>query len=223
MGKKVTTDLGIRSRLAIDASTTAAQRHGQELIASVRENKRRAAEAFFDMGAALLELEKKALWKALGHESFAAMLAENNLLSRTQAFKLMAIARGLPRRAALELGPEKSYALVRYAHATAAVDSPASLLTSGVHVDGQRRSVDDVSVRELQRASRHTHQNRTNARRDPARKSARELCASGAAVLSRVLGERVRAEPNRVKEGWGVTITMSIGAWEELRKKVAKG
>ena len=25
----------------------------------------------------------------------------------------------------------------------------------------------------------------------------------------------------RVKEGWAVTVTMSIGAWEELRKRLA--
>lgn len=209
-----------RSLLA--PSSAIALRRGRELVEEILRKKQRIAEDFYDVGSALAELEKKQLWRALGHESFADMLDARRLLARSQAFKLMAIARALPRRAALSMGTEKSYALVRYAAATAEVDSPASLLASGIRIDGRKKAVGDVSANELTRETQRTRTNRDNGRRDPARASARELAAAGARSLSKTLGESVQVKPARVPEGWAVVVTMSIGGLTDLVRRVGK-
>ncbi|MEO7113506.1 MAG: hypothetical protein ABI183_23915 [Polyangiaceae bacterium] len=209
-----------RSLLAL--SSTVALRRGRQLVEEILRKKQRIAEDFYDVGSALSELEKKQLWRALGHESFAEMLDARRLLARSQAFKLMAIARALPRRAALSMGTEKSYALVRYAAATAEIDSPASLLASGIRIGGRKKSVDDISANELVRETQRTRTNRDNARRDPARTSARELATAGARSLSKTLGERVDVKPTRVPQGWAVVVTMSIGAFTDLVRRVEK-
>jgi hypothetical protein len=202
---------------------TAAVRRALDLVDEILRKKAQVGMLFFEIGLALVELEKKALWKALGHASFAAMLGDRGLMARSQAFKLMAIARELPQRVALALGTEKSYALVRYAHATAAADTPASLLSTGVVViGGERRTVDVTSASDIRREAARILRNRRNARKSPERKSARELALLGQGALSKTLGERVKVAAKQVSKGWIVTIEMSVGALEELRRHLAK-
>ncbi len=197
----------------------AAVRRGEELCDAVATNKVIAAKAFYEIGAALLELDKKELWRALGHASFTNMLEERDLVRRSQAFKFMRVARHFAPHTARVLGVEKSDAIVKYAEATAALDSPSALLETGITIDGEVHPIDALSAREILREARKTRQNRKNARRDPARKSALMLSRAAAKALSDLLGERVTAKPRHVGGSWRVTLTLSMAGVEQLQRR----
>ena len=199
---------------------SAAVRRGEELCDAVKTNKVIAAKAFYEIGAALVELEKKELWRPLGHASFTDMLETRDLVGRSQAFKFMRVARHFAPHTARELGVEKSDAIVQYAEATAANDAPALLLETGITIDGKVRPIEGLSAREILREANKTRQNRKNAKRDPARKSALLLSRAAAKALSDVLGERVAVKPRHVPSGWVVTLTLSMAGVEELQRRV---
>jgi hypothetical protein len=177
-----------------------AARRAEELIAEIHRKKELVAESFVDIGEALLELDKKKLWAAVGYASLTELLTARDLMGRSQAFKLMAVVRSLPRRQALALGPEKAYALIRYAHATKALERPTDVLTHGIVVDGKRRRVEDLTARDIVRQAQETVDAQA-IRRDPARKAAEKARSA----VERALGKRgVHAT---------VTLVRTAGAW----------
>lgn len=202
--------------------SSAAVRRGEELCDAVATNKLIVAKAFYEIGTALLELEKKQLWKALGHESFAAMLEERDLVGRSQAYKFMRVARSFAPHVARQLGVEKSDAIVRYAEATAKLDDASTILERGIAIDGEVQPIEKLSARDILREVRRTRQNRENARRDPARKSALALSHAAARSLSLALGETVKAKPHRRGTRWDVALTLSVAGMEELQRLVAQ-
>jgi hypothetical protein len=147
------------------------------------------------------------------------MLEARDLVGRTQAFKFMRVARHFAPHVARELGVEKSDALVKYSEATAAQETPEALLEAGIEIDGEVRSVGELSAREILREAHKTRQNRKNARRDPARKSALLLARAAEKALSELLGERVRAKPREGSAGWQITLTLSVAGVEELQRR----
>jgi hypothetical protein len=126
-------------------------RRAEALLKEIARRKARIAEEFYDIGEALRELQHKKLYVALGHGSFGEMLSSRNVMSRSQAHKLIAIVSTLPRDKALTLGSEKSALLVRYSIATPAVDTPEWLLEQGTLPGGKK--VADASAREIQAAA----------------------------------------------------------------------
>jgi hypothetical protein len=200
---------------ATEVTMTAAKRRGQDLLDEIARKLTFIGEAFVDIGEALVELEKKKLWAALGHASFNALLIERKIMGRSQAFRLMAIARTIPRRDALLLGPDKAYAIVQYANATAAVDSVPQLLVKGVRVEGKLRDVHDVSAGEIRSEASRTRINRNSARKDPARHAALQLAKDAVRGLSR-RGIRARVAVHRTKDGWEAQVTMPIAGLEML-------
>lgn len=134
------------------AQATAAERKRAEaLLAIIDRRKDRLTEDFYDLGEALRELQRKRLYVALGHASFSEMLRARRIMGLSQAKKLIEVVASLPRDRALELGPEKAYALTRYAVATPEVDTPRARLDRGAALDD--RSVEDRSVREIVHAT----------------------------------------------------------------------
>lgn len=77
----------------------ASRRRCEELLDEIASKKTFISEAFVDIGVALVEIETKELYKALGHTTFGELLTERGVFGPSQAYKLMAIARSLPRRA----------------------------------------------------------------------------------------------------------------------------
>ena len=197
---------------------TAAVRRGEDLCDSVSTNKMIVAKAFYEIGTALAELEKRELWKPLGHASFQAMLDDRDLVGRSQAYKFMRVARSFTAHVARELGVEKSDAIVKYAEATAQEGSAAMIMQSGIKIDGKLHAVVDLSARDILREAQKTRQNRKNAHRDPARKSAQALSRTAEKALTSALGERVTVTPQRQGKGWVVTLTVSLAALEEVQR-----
>jgi len=164
----------------------AGQKRGLELLSLIARKKIEIADALYDVGDALRELEKKRLYVALGHQSFDDMLEKRSIMSRSQAFKLLAIRDSkVTREQAIALGQDKTYALCRYAKATAGPDSVPLLLERGISVEGKLRSVDKLTVAQITRAAQKTRTARNNARRDPARHAAEALAEQTRRDLSR--------------------------------------
>ena len=65
---------------------------------------------FYDAALALLELDRRRLWEALGHASFGAMLAAHPVLERSLALALAALPDVLPREDAERVGMRKAVA-----------------------------------------------------------------------------------------------------------------
>lgn len=130
----------------------AGRRHAEELLARIERRKESINEDFYDIGEALRELLKKKLYIALGYSSFDEMLSARNIMSRSQAHRLIALVSELPREKALAVGPEKGMLLLRYVDATPEVDTAASVLEKGTIPGG--KAVVDASTRELREASK---------------------------------------------------------------------
>ncbi|CAN5773141.1 hypothetical protein BH09MYX1_BH09MYX1_36810 [soil metagenome] len=165
----------------------AAVKKATELLRLIARRKGRIVEDFYDIGAALKELLDKKLYLALGHASFEAMLEKRDVIGRTQAFKLIAVARELPRERALDVGAERAYALVALAAATPEKDSAGSILNTGVAVRGKVKDVTGLSKRELEavtktvRPIKKVTDDERNARAD-VRHAQAALRASGVAA-----------------------------------------
>jgi hypothetical protein len=149
---------------------TAAARRCEELLGEIARRKQRIAEDFYDIGVALREIKKKKLYAALGHRSLADLLSARGVLGKSQAAKLIAIVDHLPRSKAIGEGIEKSYALVRLAAATPALDTAVEVAAEGVVVRGKRAAVGELSGRGVSKLARKVRS--VHAKRDPARSEA---------------------------------------------------
>ena len=97
------------------AAKAAARRKAERLLADIATRKARITSDFYAIGAALDVIMRERLYAALGHASFDEMLAERKVMGRTQAYKLLAVVRALPKRKATDLGLEKASALAQLA------------------------------------------------------------------------------------------------------------
>jgi hypothetical protein len=164
-------------------------RQARELVASIKERKISAARSFYEIGSALLELEQKRLWAVLGHDSLMKLVEAEALMSASQARKLMEVTRRYSRENATALGPDLAYAVARHVERTKAKDSVADILARGFPVNGRRKPIGEVSVREVLRATRSAvekqqgrHGESARARRDAeaaARTARRTLSGRG--------------------------------------------
>jgi len=106
---------------------------GEALLAVVAQSRPRGRShaRFYEAGAALREILESELYRALGAESFDGLLETRRVVGRTQAFKLIEIARAFTAEQAVKLGMEKAYALARYTKATPEDDDPGAIASSG--------------------------------------------------------------------------------------------
>ncbi|MBI2393752.1 MAG: hypothetical protein HYV09_29540 [Deltaproteobacteria bacterium] len=199
---------------AAKAAAPAAVKRAEELLSLIERRKARIAEDFFEIGQALLELQKKKLYVALGYPSFAAMLSGRDVMSVRTAEKLIEIAESVPRRRALELGAEKAYALSRLVAATPELDSIDSVLESGIQIGKKKQPVAGLSSRQIEETARAVR--KTSGKRD-----AREVEASKAArtlqAAARSAGARgALAVASRGKGGFQVELRVATEHVEAL-------
>ncbi|MBK7395736.1 MAG: hypothetical protein IPJ34_05375 [Myxococcales bacterium] len=140
------------------------------LIADVREKKRQISDAFYDIGVALKKLSTTRLYAALGYTSFEALAKGELDLSRTVAYRLMAIADQLTRKRAIELGQTRSLALIGLAAATPEADTAEELARGKVRVPGHHAPLEPgkMSAKAIQRAAtveRRSHLKRSAVER----------------------------------------------------------
>jgi hypothetical protein len=176
------------SRLIAATKAQALAAHRKKLASLERLIRRRLAtvvESFYDIGVALTEILKKKLYAAGGHGSLEAYLAATKLIGVAQAMKLIAIVREIPREVALAAGPERSYALIGLAKATAEPDSAAELIERGT-VAGQPAA--KASVRAIAAAAKAERAKRPKTAATKEREKADAAVVKGLRALLRGVG-----------------------------------
>jgi hypothetical protein len=90
----------------------------EQATAEILRLKRELSRSFFDLGRRLLQVERRKLYRAHGHATFEAYLAREVGFSRSHAYTFMRVAGHLPEELALELGVERSEALLALLEST---------------------------------------------------------------------------------------------------------
>ena len=191
---------------------SAAAKRAEELLELIARAKERIAEDFYEIGEALREIQKKKLYVALGHRSFGELLTKRKVMSARTAEKLIEVVSALPRSKALDLGVERSYALARLSAATPELDSAESLLAKGVKVGGRKKSVANLSTRDLVKAARAARPAKKDAERDAAARAARSLQAA----LRKAGAKGATAAPRKTSAGWVVEVEVGVAAVESV-------
>lgn len=189
----------------------AAARRAEVLLDLIARRKARILEDFYDLGAALRELLDKKLYAALGYASFDELLAKRDVIGRTQAYKLMAVVRELPRERAVEIGQERAYALVAVAAATPEPDTAGSILTTGVKVRGKKKDVSKLSKRDLAEVAKEVRPRAKIAGQKDAETAARDAQRT---LRARKVHATVTVE--RAKGAWWATVRVPLAQLESL-------
>jgi hypothetical protein len=127
----------------------------ETLLDLVRDLKGDAKTTFYEMGEALLELLDKKLYAAIGYKSFEAMIEDRDIIGLTQAKKFVEVRRSFDRESALRIGSEKAFALARYCARVRDEEDPRAYLERGFPlINGKRKNVDQVSLRDIQLATK---------------------------------------------------------------------
>lgn len=143
--KKATTKaLALVKKSALESvkKSPAQKKRLEALLETIVRRKARIVEDFYDIGVALKEILDKKLYLQGGHASFGDLIDERKVMGKSQAFKLVAIARSVSREKAIEVGSEKAYELVRLTEETAEPDTVEDVLSSGVRGPKDKRRVD---------------------------------------------------------------------------------
>ncbi len=158
-----------------------------DLLALIRRRLTVVVEGFYDIGEALRDIVEHKLYAAEGHTSLAALLEAEGMMSISQANKLIAVVRKVPREQALALGPDKAYALTVYADATPEADSAAQIVADDAEIGGKRAS--DASGRDILNAARDV---REKTKEKGPKTSAEREKAKADKALERALGALLR-------------------------------
>ncbi len=194
-------------------ATTAASRRAEELLELIARRKKRITEDFYEIGQALAEIRKKKLYVALGYESFAKLLTARAVMSVRSAEKLIEVVQAVPRTRALDLGPEKSYALARLVAATPEVDSVETILERGVHVGKKRKPVAALSTREFDETTRAV---RPTKKKDALAVTA-ERTARALQAVTRASGARAAtATTSKIAGGFEVVLRVPVAQCDAL-------
>jgi hypothetical protein len=131
MAKKKASSMDIVKRssklpaaLAKNAAAQAARKRARsadaarELLAHVREKQGEIADAFFEIGEALRQLEEPGMVEALGYSGFGELVERELRMNAATARELVRIATHVKRSNALAWGKERSIAMVELAAAS---------------------------------------------------------------------------------------------------------
>lgn len=200
--------------LAKNSAEKAKRSRCEELLALIARRKVEIVEAFYDLGEALREIERKELYRALNERSFEALLKKHKVMGLTQAYKLIKIVENVPRDVALGMGQEKAFALVSYTEATQAKDSVAGLVKSNAKIAGV--SASKISARAVREASKAERDKRPKSSEQKAKeKEHKALAQRLVAAMARLGVKQLKLE----RKSDRVLLTLS---YEQLAKLADK-
>jgi len=199
------------------ALSPAQKERAQELMGGIQRNLSAIKDAFFEVGQALAELNNNKLYVALGHGTFAEMLEARNLMSQTQANKLIAVATLIPRESALRLGTEKSYALTRYAELVPEGGTIRALLKDGM-ADGKPLST--MTLRELEQAILELRSRDTSGKPNPEKQQARKAAREAQARLRKAGDGSAMVVSKRTRQGWLFQISVNEDLLQRLLRRL---
>lgn len=201
----------------------AARRKAERLLADIATRKARITSDFYAIGAALQTIMDEQLYAALGHTSFDAMLAERKVMGRSQAYKLLAVVRALPKRKATELGLEKASALAQLAKATPEDDTAAELAGKVVRTTkGKPAKLGrNMSVREIEKATRTIRKRHDHP--DPEATAARRATAAAERALRKAGVDRPDVAPKNKRGRWYAEIVIPLETLDLVVQALERG
>lgn len=216
--KKATTKaLATTKKVALDGvkQSAAAQKRLASLLEMIERRKARIVEDFYDIGVALREIVDKKLYLQAGYASFGDLIDGRKIMGKTQAFKLVAIARAVPRETAIEVGSEKAYELVRLTEQTPEPDTVGDLLAAGVRgpKDGRAVDVSKLSSREIAQKRRELAKAKTKPAPDEV--AARRAARAAQAAL-RKAGLAATVDARKEGKGWLAVVHLPLARLDAL-------
>lgn len=157
----------------------------------VRRRRDEITERFYDVGEALVRLQRPGVAESIGHGSFGELCEKELAMSASKAKKLVAIVRGVRRADAVKWGQERAAALLALAEATPEPDSAALLAGAAYRLpSGRTLDIGKATTAALWEAARELRA----ARAQTVTKRSRGLTTTpeeraGAARLERALHE----------------------------------
>lgn len=162
--KRAPAALAKRAEAAASAKLTRLVAEAKRDIALIQRRRSEIAEAFFDIGEALVRLKRREVILAMGCRTFVELCQRHIGLSGAQADRLVDIVQNMSREDAIRLGPTKAASVVALARATPADDTPADLVAHGVRVRGKKMDVTKASARAVASAVAEVRPKRTSKR-----------------------------------------------------------
>nr|MBK7069711.1 hypothetical protein [Deltaproteobacteria bacterium] len=210
-----------RQRLAAD---------GFDAIARVRERRADISASFYDVGEALVVLQREGIAEALGCADFDAICRDHLDLSPSHARRLVDLVARLTRGLAVSLGVDRASALMALVDATPDDDAPADILHATLVLpSGAKLDVDKAPTEAIYAAAKELRQAAA-----PSAKRARGLTTS-AAERSRFAAATKRAagdarfegiEPRLVArgrvKGAAVRVDVPLDLWEAMVSAVVR-
>ncbi|MFW5920535.1 MAG: hypothetical protein ACOCUS_01750 [Polyangiales bacterium] len=190
------------------------RRRAKRLVADVRERKRRIASDFYAMGEALRELKRPEMYGALRYPSFRQLLSDQQLVSRSTAFKLIAVTETYPKDQALALGLEKAYGLIRWSNAADTDESPSELAAGDALIGD--RAIHDITVRDLRERVRRIDPGSDTDGRSRARRHAERVARAMQREMRAQGLDTAKARARRVGGQWLVAVEAPVAdaeAW----------
>lgn len=201
--------------------SAAAQKRLASLLEMIERRKARIVEDFYDIGVALKEIVDKKLYLQAGYASFGDLIDARKIMGKTQAFKLVSIARAVPREKAIEVGSEKAYELVRLTEQTPEPDTVEDVLVTGVRGPKDRKTVDvsKLSSREIAEKRREIAKAKAKPSEDEreAKRAAREAQAS-----IRKSGMKASVDARKEGKTWVAVVTVPLAQLDALAKAAAR-
>lgn len=170
-----TSALATQAAKAKALSLATRERKLASLLALIRRRKDRIVEDFYDIGEALRTILRDDLARAR-NTTFDVLVEAELGIEPSTAYKLIGVVEAFPRERAIALGQEKSYALVTYAAATAAPDTPLELVERDAKIG--RKPISVVSANEIKRAATALRSRRKAPVPSDVRARAREIVSA---------------------------------------------
>lgn len=221
--KKTTTALATAKKVVLAGvkQSPAAQKRLASLLETIERRKARIVEDFYDIGVALKEIVDKKLYLQAGYASFGDLIDGRKIMGKTQAFKLVSIARAVPREKAIEVGSERAYELVRLTEQTPEPDTVEDVLVTGVRGPKDRKTVDvsKLSSREIAEKRREIAKAKAKPSDDEreAKRAAREAQAS-----IRKSGMKASVDARKEGKAWVAIVTVPLAQLDALAKAAAR-
>lgn len=149
-----------RAEQQVAAKRERLAKEARDDIALIRRRQAEIAEAFYDVGEALVRLKRPDVAQAVGRASFKELCEKDLEMSVATANRLITIVTQVPREDALRMGQQRSLALAELAKATPEADTAVQLdkatrkLPSGKKVDLGKASGNEIlaAAKELRTA-----------------------------------------------------------------------
>jgi len=217
--------------LAKRAAQKAEAAHARDLVQARRDvalivrRKAQIVDAFYDIGEALVRLQRPQAIAALHRRGFGEVCERDLGISVTRAWELIDIVRRVTREDAVRWGQDKTAALLQLASATKQKDTPGMLAAEKIRLHTRKAFDPETATARQIKALALEERRRRGASRRGRTTTPQERRDAGAlqrALKKRgVQGARVRAvatRPGRISE---VEIRVPFDALDELRKALA--